>query len=138
VICQCGKATVRDVSKSLHPSLAYTTVMTTTDRLYQKGLLRRETANKAYVYYPVQTASELEARVARDLIAAFLACADHAPGRLVAVLVDALAAHDKSLLEEVEREIRVRRLLATQEKSGTTARYVQSRAAENEWTIGHA
>ncbi len=138
VICQSGKATVRDVLKSLHPSLAYTTVMTTTDRLFQKGLLRRETGSKAYLYFPVQTASDIQKRIARDLITAFLDCGVNAPSLLAVALVDGLAAHDKKLLDDVEREIRVRRLLAAREKSGTPARYVQSRAAENEWTIGHA
>jgi len=138
VICNSGRATVRDVVKSLHPSLAYTTVMTTADRLFQKGLLRRETGSKAYVYFPVQNASELQTRVARDLIVALLDCADHAPGLLAAALVDALAAHDQELLEEVEREIRVRRLLAAQDKPSSNAPYVQSRAVEHDWTIGHA
>src|SRR5215813_2069862 len=47
VICQQGRATVRDVVKSLPRDFAYTTVMTTTDRLFQKGLLRRELGQKA-------------------------------------------------------------------------------------------
>jgi predicted transcriptional regulator len=137
VISRCGRATVREVVKSLPRDLAYTTVMTTTDRLFQKGLLRRETGHKAYVYYPVQTASELQAQVARDLITAFVACADCSPDLLAVTLVDAVGAHKKSLLEEIEREIRVRRLRGRQRQLGR-ARFMQSRLAEQDWPIGHA
>jgi predicted transcriptional regulator len=137
VICKSGRATVRDVVSSLRRELAYTTVMTTADRLFQKGLLRRETGRKAYVYYPVQAMSELHAQMARDLITAFVACADRSPGLLAGALVEALA-HKKRLLDEVERELRVRRLRSAQRKPGTTARYLQSRAIERDWPIGHA
>jgi hypothetical protein len=76
--------------------------------------------------------------MARDLITAFLTCADRSPGLLAIALVDALSAHNKSLLDEVEREIRLRRFRTVQKKSGARASFVQARAAEFEWPIGHA
>ncbi len=43
---------VRDVLNSLGSGLAYTTVMTVMNRLYEKGLLRRRRAGRAWSYRP--------------------------------------------------------------------------------------
>ena len=42
-----GEANVRDVVDRLHRPLAYTTIMTTLDRLYKKGLLARRKSDRA-------------------------------------------------------------------------------------------
>lgn len=70
-------ATVRDIFEILHDRrrLAYTTVMTTMARLAKKNLLRAETRNQAYVYYPNFTEQEFTARfvgrVLDDLLVRF-------------------------------------------------------------------
>lgn len=69
--------TVRDIFEILHDRrrLAYTTVMTTMARLAKKNLLRAETRNQAYVYYPNFTEQEFTARfvgrVLDDLLVRF-------------------------------------------------------------------
>lgn len=132
VICASGRATVRDVVLSTNHQFAYTTVMSTMDRLYHKGLLRRETDRKAFVYYPVMTGRQLEAQFARDLIAAFLACGENSSG-LAKALVDSLSAYDADLLEEVEHEIRARRRVHPRQAGPLVP---LSRAAGYDWPLG--
>jgi hypothetical protein len=47
-----GRCSVRDVVERLNSKLAYTTVMTTLDRLFKKGLLEREKSERAFLYSP--------------------------------------------------------------------------------------
>src|ERR1700693_4623387 len=47
-----GSSTVRELLESGCPELAYTTVMTTLDRLYKKGLLTRSEEGRAFRYVP--------------------------------------------------------------------------------------
>ena len=49
-IWQFGPGNVREVVSRLERKLAYTTVMTTLDRLFKKGLLEREMTDRAFVY----------------------------------------------------------------------------------------
>lgn len=56
--------TVRAVFEELrtHRRLAYTTVMTVMDNLYQKGVLARELSGRAYHYRATHTREEYSAR----------------------------------------------------------------------------
>ena len=47
-----GESNVRDVVDRLDRPLAYTTVMTTLDRLFKKGLLARRKSDRAFIYSP--------------------------------------------------------------------------------------
>ena len=87
-----GKLSVRRVHESLarEQALAYTTVMTVLDRLFDKELVAREKDGKAFVYWPVlsreqylggraaRMLTELEVPVQRDVLMAFLDSAEHA------------------------------------------------------------
>jgi predicted transcriptional regulator len=87
-----GKLSVRRVQQCLEHEqvLAYTTVMTVLDRLFDKGLVAREKDGKAFVYWPMLTReaylggqaarmlTELEVPVQRDVLMAFLDSAEHA------------------------------------------------------------
>jgi predicted transcriptional regulator len=111
--------------------------MTTMDRLFQKGLLRRKTSSKAYVYSPRLTACQLETQVARDLITAFLACCQDSPGLLASALVDAVGAYNDALLDKVADEIRVRHLLGLKgdfEANG----FLESPQAAYSWPLGNS
>lgn len=61
VVWQYSDVTVRDVFSDLarQRDIAYTTVMTTMDRLTKKGVLKRTKVGKAYTYRPVQTEQDL-------------------------------------------------------------------------------
>ena len=50
VVWNIGACNVREVSERLDRKLAYTTVMTTLDRLYKKGFLDREMTDRAFLY----------------------------------------------------------------------------------------
>ena len=111
VVCTLGKCNVRDVVRALGSHhVAYTTVMTTMVRLFQKGLLQRETDAKAYVYLSAMSWPQLETQLAQDLIRAFLACRNQRPAILAAALVDAVETYGSELLAEVEDQIRLRRV----------------------------
>ena len=99
-------ATVREVCDTLATDLAYTTVMTTLDRLYRKGLLARQKVLAAFVYQPTMTRSEYQQRVVEDTVAPFLA---EAPGPVLAAFVNTAAALDEANLSRLEQLIAERR-----------------------------
>jgi predicted transcriptional regulator len=117
ILWKRGNATVRELIDDKAVEGAYTTVMTTLDRLYKKGLLEREPEGRAFRYRPACTEDELK----RDSLAASLRellggrSAQDAP---VSFLVDEITRHDAALLDELERAIERKRreLRNTREK----------------------
>ncbi len=99
-----GEGNVREVIDRLGRPLAYTTVMTTLDRLYKKGLLARRKSERAFIYSAALTREEWEQKRAGDFVAGFLS-----PELLISCLVDAVGQHDKGLLDELERKIKLKR-----------------------------
>jgi predicted transcriptional regulator len=93
-VWSAGEATVRDTQAQLPRRVAYTTVMTTLDRLFKKGLVSRTRAGKAFVYRPAQTRHEAEAAI-------------------LSHLVDAVGDHDQAvdLLDALERMVREKKRL---------------------------
>lgn len=61
-------ATVRDLQPRF-PAAAYTTLMTTLDRLYKKGLLRRAPRGRASMYWPAMSRPELQTAIVDCFIA---------------------------------------------------------------------
>jgi predicted transcriptional regulator len=99
-----GERSVRDVKDALGGDLAYTTVMTTLDRLYKKGLLGRRRDGQAYRYSARTTREALAAGHLRRWLARLLPGAPVRP--LLASFVDAVGEHDRALLPELERIVR--------------------------------
>jgi predicted transcriptional regulator len=109
VVWGAGESSVREVCARLARPLAYTTVMTTLDRLYKKGLLTRRKADRAFLYTPRLSRPEWERRRAGSLLAGFLA-QEAAPRDLIlSCFVDAVGQHDAALLDELERMVREKR-----------------------------
>ena len=104
-----GAGNVRDVAGRLERKLAYTTVMTTLDRLFKKGLLEREMTDRAFVYTSRVTREDWDRRRAGDLMAGFLAGPEESRQLLLSCLVDAVGRHDAMLLDELERKIQRKR-----------------------------
>jgi predicted transcriptional regulator len=104
-----GDATVQQVAKGLKTALAYTTVMTTLDRLYKKGLLERSKCDRAFVYKPAVSKSELERGRANVMVHRLLAGSDRNPDVLLSSLVDAVESYDTDLLSRLEEMVRVRK-----------------------------
>src|SRR5712692_12026858 len=104
-----GESNVRDVVQRLGRPLAYTTVMTTLDRLYKKGLLNRRKSERAFLYTPRLSRWEWEHKRAGDLVAGFLAGPRHSGELLISCLVEAVGQQDEALLDELEEKIKTKR-----------------------------
>jgi len=104
-----GESNVHDVVDRLGRPLAYTTVMTTLDRLFKKNLLVRRKSERAFFYAPRWSRQEWEQKRAGDFVAGFLA-SPQASGALISSLVDAVGQYNTALLDELEDNIRSKRL----------------------------
>src|SRR5579863_8498850 len=104
-----GEINVHDVVEKLDRPLAYTTVMTTLDRLFKKGLLSRHKSERAFLYSTRQTRLEWEQKRAGEFVAGFLNGPQAAGELLISCLVEAVGQKDAALLDELERKIRVKR-----------------------------
>jgi len=99
---------VRDACELLSSPVAYTTVMTTMDRLFKKGLLSRQKVGRAFLYSPTATRDELEGAVAAELVHSLLD-RDGEPLPILSSLVDAVSERDLALLDDLERLVREKR-----------------------------
>ena len=104
-----GEVSVRDVHASLGAPTAYTTLMTTLDRLYRKGVLARRKRGRAYLYHAAVAREELERSVADDLVRGILGEGSEAAQPLLSSLVEAVSQRDRQLLDELDRLIREKR-----------------------------
>jgi predicted transcriptional regulator len=104
-----GESSVHDVVRKLDRPLAYTTVMTTLDRLFKKGLLDRRKAERAFFYSPRLSRDQWEHRRAGEFVAGFLAGPQPSGDLLISCLVEAVGRQDEALLDELERKIRLKR-----------------------------
>lgn len=107
ILWRKGELSVKELAELIDRPLAYTTVMTTLDRLYKKGLLDRRKGDRAFFYSPKLTFRDWIRRRAGDLVRALRAGASEEV--VASSLVDAIGKHDRALLDELERQIRARR-----------------------------
>jgi predicted transcriptional regulator len=101
-----GEPSVRAVRAALDGDSAYTTVMTTMERLARKGLLRRRKVGRAFVYAAALTPDELAQRQASRILGGLLARPSQAPEPILSCLVDAVGDHDRLLLDRLEELVR--------------------------------
>jgi predicted transcriptional regulator len=104
-----SEISVREVCARLRSAVAYTTVMTTMDRLFKKGLLSRRKLGRAFVYSPTVTREALNGAVATELVESLLRRDGSEPLPILSSLVDAVSERDRSLLDELERLVRQKR-----------------------------
>ena len=104
-----GECNVRDVVQNLDRPLAYTTVMTTLDRLYKKGLLDRRMPDRAFVYSARLSRQDWERARAENVLADFLTGPHASRELLLSSFLDAVGEHDSALLDELEKKIRRKR-----------------------------
>ena len=81
-----GPQSVRDLQPAFE-GIAYTTLMTTLDRLFRKGTLSRSKSGRAFYYTPNASRHQL----------------------ILSMFVDTLEQHDEALLDELEQLVRARR-----------------------------
>lgn len=97
---------VRDVADALDEPLAYTTVMTTLDRLYRKGLLLRHKEGQAFMYTPALTQEDLDRQTLSAMVESLLS---RTGTPMLAAIVDTAARLDEHHLAELERLIAERK-----------------------------
>lgn len=100
-------ATVRDLTPDF-PDAAYTTLMTTMDRLHRKGVLAREKSGRAFVYQPRLGRAEFESARAADAFRFALERNGGSLAPLASSLIDAVGDRDRELLDELEALIEAR------------------------------
>jgi predicted transcriptional regulator len=103
-----GNATVRELLCAGNLSVAYTTVMTTLDRLYKKQLLTRVAEGRAFRYSPRVTQEEMQRAMAGQAIRQLLESGGIASLPL-SYLVEAVSEHDARLLDELQLMVEQKR-----------------------------
>jgi predicted transcriptional regulator len=104
---RAAAASVRDLLPAF-PGIAYTTLMTTLDRLYRKGTLSRVKSGRAFLYRPTATHDELVSQAAGTALATLLG-APTAVRPILSQFVETVGDRDHGLLDELEALVRARR-----------------------------
>jgi len=103
-----GNATVRELVDDSCQDLAYTTVMTTLDRLYKKKLLARDPEGRAFRYTPQLTRHDLQREAAGEAFRQLLD-ASPAPALPLSYLVEIVTERDTQLLDDLRRLVDAKR-----------------------------
>lgn len=116
-VWECRSVTVRELIDTGHLGIAYTTVMTTLDRLYKKGILDRTAEGRAFRYTARITREELQRAAAEDAIRQLLSSGS-ASTLPLSYLVEAVTGHDRELLDQLKELVeKKRRELRSKERS---------------------
>jgi len=109
VVWRSDAVTVKQVHLALSRPVAYTTVMTTLDRLFKKGFVARTLAGRAFVYRAARTREETEAAVATGIMSGMFSGPSAMP--ILSNLVDAVGSQDggADLLDALEEMVRDKR-----------------------------
>lgn len=86
--------------------VAYTTVMTTVSRLFEKGLLKREKDGRRYLYRPAMARSQFVEAMTREVLGCLPPVGQEVA---VALLVERVANANDAELDRLECLIRERR-----------------------------
>jgi predicted transcriptional regulator len=105
---QTEPASVRELQPHF-PDIAYTTLMTTLDRLYRKGVLERAKRGRAFLYETRLTRPEFESARAATAVRTAIAGDDASLTPLMSFFVEAVGDHDHQRLDELEALVRARR-----------------------------
>ena len=98
-------ASVRDLQPGF-PEIAYTTLMTTLDRLHRKGVLAREKHGRAFLYRPELNRPQFESARAAD---AFRVAVEGGGSLAMSYFIQAVGDHDRDLLDELETLVKAHR-----------------------------
>jgi len=101
-----GELSVREVFVNFEEKIAYTTLMTTLDRLYKKKLLERRKDGRAFLYSPAVSQAEFEHGIREDVIDGLLGHGAEAIEPVLACIVDTVSERDRELLDELDRLVK--------------------------------
>lgn len=114
-VWQRDETSVRDIYRAFDERIAYTTLMTTLDRLYKKGLLHRRKDGRAFVYSPCVTREGLERGITVDVIEELITNTIEVRP-ILSCIVDSVSERDGELLDELERLVKEKRKELEKEK----------------------
>lgn len=103
-----GSATVRELVEDDYQDLAYTTLMTTLDRLFKKDLLTRAEEGRAFRYTPRLSREELHREAASNTLRQLLD-ASPASSLPLSFLVEILGERDTRLLDDLGKLVERKR-----------------------------
>src|SRR6266550_8249432 len=101
-----GEVSVREVFVAFDEQVAYTTLMTTLDRLYKKKLLDRRKDGRAFLYAPAVSREEFEHGIRADVIDGLLGGGVEGIEPVLACIVDTVSERDRESLEELDRLVK--------------------------------
>ena len=104
-----GETSVREIHSAFEERAAYTTLMTTLDRLHKKGLLERRKEGRAFLYAPRVSREDFTRSVARDVIDGLLGQTNSEAKPVLACIVDAVGDCDGEMLDVLEKLLREKR-----------------------------
>jgi len=105
---RAAPATVRDLQPAF-ADIAYTTLMTTLDRLHRKHVLARTKHGRAFVYAPRVSRAMFDSGRATEALLAAVERSGPSATPVLSCFVDAIGNHDEALLAELEALVRARR-----------------------------
>ena len=105
-----GEGNVKAVQRIVAESrpLAYTTIMTTLDRLYKKHLLDRTAEGRAFRYSPRFSQEQLQRALAGHAIQNLLH-SSRTSSLPLSYLVEAVSEHDSQLLDQLQQLVERKR-----------------------------
>ena len=99
---------VRDLQPRF-PGVAYTTLMTTLDRLFRKGTLSRVKNGRAFYYQPRASQQQLISELAGSTFATLLPADAESVRPILSMFVDTVVGRDRALLDDLEALVKARR-----------------------------
>jgi predicted transcriptional regulator len=103
---QRSEVSVRDIYLAFEERIAYTTLMTTLDRLFRKQILNRRKDGRAFFYSPAVSREEFEHGIREDVIDGLLGHGAESVQPVLACIVDTVSERDRELLDELDRLIK--------------------------------
>jgi|ERR1051325_529260 predicted transcriptional regulator len=104
-----GEMSVREVHLAFDKRMAYTTLMTTLDRLHKKGLLNRRKERRAFFYSPSVSQTEFEQGIREDLVDGLLGRNAEGVEPILSCIVEKVSERDRALLDQLDRLVKVKK-----------------------------
>ena len=102
------EVSVRDLHREMQGRLAYTTLMTTLDRLYKKGLLRRRKEGKAYFYSAILNEQQYQESLTQHFFGMVLNDRKNSSA-VLSRFVEAVTETDREMLEQLDEIVKAKR-----------------------------
>ena len=102
------QVSVRDLHQEMQGRLAYTTLMTTLDRLYKKGLLQRRKEGKAYFYAAVLSERQYQESLTQHFCGIVLNDRRHSSA-VLSRFVEAVSETDREMLDLLDEIVKAKR-----------------------------